>query len=312
MKRRKNNIIQLCVLGILGAAVLFTLIFPNLNVHVKRREPLEISAVMRDVDSRLWSGLRMGMEQAASDLGAELRFLSPTSGTSSEQEELIQREAERGTDAMIVLPRDSEQLEQKIDFGEIPIISLESPLAGSRETVAPDHPQIGTQLAGLVVQEGAKQPVLLVSCYPKSSGVTQRVEAAQQALKKAGIQTILYYGDTFTQIEETANQQKAGQIVALDSKATLLLAEGYADSQSHPQVYGVGSVGEITTGLETGVLSAVAVWSEYAAGYMAVEYAVASAGRSTSRTEGTLRTSIIKEDEIYEPENQKLLFPIIS
>ena len=75
---------------------------------------------------------------------------------------------------------------------------------------------------------------------------------------------------------------------------------------------GVGSAGEITAQLEKGVLSAVAAWSEYAAGYMAVENAAASIEGNPSRSEGTLKMSVIRKDEIYEPDNQKLLFPIIS
>ena len=56
----------------------------------------------------------------------------------------------------------------------------------------------------------------------------------------------------------------------------------------------------------------MAAWSEYAAGYMAVECAAAPVHRKENDAEGALKVSIIKGDEIYEPENQKLLFPVIS
>lgn len=80
MKRRRNSVLQLCVLGVLGAAVIFTLVLPHISPYFHSREPMEISAIMRDSDSKIWSDMRSGMEQAASDLGVELRFLVPSSG----------------------------------------------------------------------------------------------------------------------------------------------------------------------------------------------------------------------------------------
>lgn len=91
-----------------------------------------------------------------------------------------------------------------------------------------------------------------------------------------------------------------------------MVADAYASSTHRPLIYGVGSSREITTHLEKGVISAVAAWSEYAAGYMAVECAAAPVQRKENDAEGALKVSIIKGDEIYEPENQKLLFPVIS
>lgn len=312
MKRRKNSILQLCVLGILGAAVIFTLFYPYMSLHFRSREPMEISAVMRDSDSKLWSEMRSGMEQAASDLGVELRFLVPSSESAEEQEDLIHREMERGTDGIIITPVDSSHIENNLQFGEVPVVSLEFPLSGSRKTVSPDNEQIGKLLAEAAVQEKKVDVVLLVSSYPKSQGMTQRIEAAEQVLSEVGIQTRLYRGSLPTSIRKTAEEVEAGQIIALDSKATLMAAEEYALFADRPQIYGVGSSGEITAGLEKGVLSAVAAWSEYAAGYMAVEYAAASIQGKGGNSEGTLKVSIIKGDEIYEPENQKLLFPVIS
>ncbi len=312
MKRKKSSLPQLCVLGILGAAVIFTLVFPYISLHFRSKEPMEISAVMRDSDSKLWSGMRSGMEQAASDLGVELRFLVPSSENAEEQEALIRREMERGTDGIIITPVDSSYIEENLHFGEVPVVSLEFPLSGSGKTVSPDNEQIGRQLAESAVQEKTADTVLLVSSYPKSQGMTQRIEGAQQVLKEAGTQTQLYQGSSPFPMRKIAEEIGAEQIIALDSKATLMTAEEYASSADRPLIYGVGSSGEITAELENGVLSAVAAWSEYAAGYLAVEYAAASIQGKAGNSEGTLKVSIIKGDEIYEPENQKLLFPVIS
>ena len=70
--------------------------------------------------------------------------------------------------------------------------------------------------------------------------------------------------------------------------------------------------GRIAAWLERGTISAVAAWSEYAAGYLAVQQAVGAAGEKTGPLTGTLPFSVVGGDEIYEPEYQKLLFPVTS
>lgn len=312
MKRRKNSIVQLCVLGVLGAAVVCTLLVPYLSAHFRRKEPLEVSVILGDPDGRLWSGTRMGMEQAASDLGVELRFLSPTSASAAEQEELIRKELERVTDAPVITPVDSSLLEENLHFGEMPVIAMESPIGKNGITVSPDNRQIGKQLAQLALQEGKGEPVLLISSYAENRGTKERMDAAAETLNQAGVKTEKYCGVDFAEIYTAAQEMGAKQLIALDSKATLLAAQGFGKLHVAPHLYGVGSAGEITAQLEKGVLSAVAAWSEYAAGYMAVENAAASIEGNPSRSEGTLKMSVIRKDEIYEPDNQKLLFPIIS
>ena len=64
--------------------------------------------------------------------------------------------------------------------------------------------------------------------------MTQRIEAAEQVLNEAGIQTQLYKGDLPSPMRKMAEEMGAEQIIALDSKATLMAAEEYALSADHP------------------------------------------------------------------------------
>ena len=60
-----------------------------------------------------------------------------------------------------------------------------------------------------------------------------------------------------------------------------------------------------------GEITAVAAWSDYAAGYLAVQQAV-RAVREQSQELEPLSFSIVRGEDIYAPENQKLLFPVTS
>ena len=84
-----------------------TLLLPQMSGLHRRPQPLELSVIIREQDSSLWTNTRMGMEQAAGELGAELRFLTlATANDGREQWELLQREIEQGADALVVAPAD--------------------------------------------------------------------------------------------------------------------------------------------------------------------------------------------------------------
>ena len=74
MKKRRSALIQLAILTALGAAVALTLLLPQMSGLHRRPQPLELSVIIREQDSSFWTNTRMGMEQAAGELGAELRF----------------------------------------------------------------------------------------------------------------------------------------------------------------------------------------------------------------------------------------------
>ena len=100
-------------------------------------------------------------------------------------------------------------------------------------------------------------------------------------------------------------------VMAFEPSATQKTAEKREAEGRDFTLYGVGSAAAITAQLERGNVAAIAAWSDYAAGYLAVRRAV-NAVRGTGGTLSPLPFSILREEDIYAPENQKLLFPIMS
>lgn len=135
MKNSRQALIQLAILVMLGAAVLLTILLPRQAGGRKTVEPLEISVVLREADSTLWSTARLGMEQAAGEVGAELRVLTLTQANDSKgQLGILRREAEQKADALVVVPADPAELGLALVQGELacPVVSLESALNGAR------------------------------------------------------------------------------------------------------------------------------------------------------------------------------------
>ena len=106
-QNQANHWIQVAILAALGLAAVLSLILPQLLQ--RRREPqlLSLSVMLRDTDSSGWTVARQGMEQAADELGAELRFLTlTTANDSAQQASLLLREIEDGAAALVAVPAD--------------------------------------------------------------------------------------------------------------------------------------------------------------------------------------------------------------
>ena len=304
MKTRRSYLIQAAVLAALGLAAVASLVLPQ--VFRGRRDPqlLSLSVMLRDTDSSGWTVARQGMEQAADELGAELRFLTlSTANDSAEQESLLLREIEGGAAALVVVPADPGALSAALEQWRLicPAVTLESPMEGAAGTVAPDNALLGRQLAQALLEDWDEGEVLLLDTAGSCTGISGRLEAAEAVLTEAGL-PVRRAGEL---------PEGARWVMAFESAATLRTAERREAEGRDFALYGVGAATAVTAQLERGNIAAMAAWSDYAAGYLAVRRAVGAA-RGEEGTATALPFSVLRKEDIYAPENQKLLFPVMS
>ena len=300
----KSSHIQIAILAALGLAAVLSMALPQTLRSRKDPELLSLSVVWRDTEG--WASARQGMEQAADELGAELRFLSLSAANDgAEQEALLLREIESGADALVVVPADPETpcagLERWMPV--CPIVTLESPMRGAAGAVSPDNAALGRQLAEALLEDWGGGEVLLLDTAGDSTGVAARLEAAEAALREAGAPV--------RRAEDLPEEGPPPWVMAFESPATRRAAERKETEGWDCALYGVGTDTAVTAQLERGSIAAMAAWSDYAAGYLAVRRAV-SAALGEEGTVTPLPFSILRGEDIYEPENQKLLFPIMS
>lgn len=302
MKARKSNLIQIGVLAALGLAAALSLVLPQLLRGEREPPLLSLSVMLRDTDSIA----RQGMEQASYELGAELRFLTlAEANDSAEQEALLLREIDGGAAALVVVPVDPAALRRALDQWLIvcPTVTLESPMEGAAGTVAPDNTLLGRRLAEALLEDWDGGEVLLLDTAGDRAGVRNRLEAAEQVLTAAGV--------PIRRTEALPEEGESRWVMAFEPSSTQLSAEKKEAEGQDFALYGVGAATAITAQLERGNIAAIAAWSDYAAGYLAVRRAVEAARGEAGET-ASLPFSILRGEDIYAPENQKLLFPVMS
>ncbi len=305
MKQGKSNVVQAAILAVLGLAAVLSLALPQLLRGRQEPQLLSLSVMLRDTDSSGWTVARQGMEQAADELGAELRFLTlTTANDSAQQASLLLREIEDGAAALVAVPADPAALSAALDPWLVvcPMVTLESSMEGAAGVVSPDNALLGERLAEALLEDWDSGEVLLLDTAGRCAGVADRLAAAESVLEGAGVPVCR---------REALPEEDPKWVLAFEPPATQGAAERKEAEGRTFALYGVGASTGVTAQLERGNIAAIAAWSEYAAGYLAVRQAV-SAVRGTEGTLGPLPFSVLREEDIYGPENQKLLFPIMS
>lgn len=317
----KRKVLLQLVVPLLSLCVLFLLLTMDPVRPSQPQKLLEISVLFRQSDASTWSVARQGMEQAALDLNAELRFLTPAGeDLVAEQRELLEREAESGTNAILLIPSDREALADTVEVitsAGTPVVTLETDMsdAGASVCIGADNVALGEAL-GNAALNGAPEGslVVLLDTAAGSTGVTDRMEAAQTVLEAAGRQVSRCRpmdGESLASaLERTLTVMRPAAVVAFDAADLEQAAALLSEREDAPLLYGAGSTATVAAYLEQSTIVSIAAQNEFAAGYLAVGAAVQAAAGQESFQLDPLEFFLVRQENMYEPENQKLLFPV--
>ena len=309
---RRKAILQL-VLPLIGLSVLFCLLAFAPGEKHSQPPLLEMSVILRDGDGGV-STMRKGMEQAAEDLNVELRFLTPAEdNNAAEQVLLLEREVAGGAPAVVLLPADRELLSGAVSAaaaGKTTLVTVETDMTawGAAASVSMDHHALGEAL-GTAAMHGvpAGGTVLLLDSLPGDNGIRERLEAAREVLEREGRQVREYQwsGDEAL-FADILRIERPGAVIAFEAAALAELSRG----ESFPLLYGCGSTTGIAAALEKGRVTAIAAVNVFSAGYLAVEAAASLARHEDWTGAPTVAFSVVRQETMYESDNQKLLFPV--
>lgn len=311
---RRKAILQL-VLPLIGLSVLFCLLAFAPGEKHSQPPLLEMSVILRDGDGGV-STMRKGMEQAAEDLNVELRFLTPAEdNNAAEQVLLLEREVAGGAPAVVLLPADRELLSGAVSAaaGKTTLVTVETDMTawGAAASVSMDHHALGEAL-GTAAMHGvpAGGTVLLLDSLPGDNGIRERLEAAREVLEREGRQVREYQwsGDEAL-FADILRIERPGAIIAFEAAALAEVAE-LSRGENFPLLYGCGSTTGIAAALEKGRVTAIAAVNVFSAGYLAVEAAASLARHEDWTGAPTVAFSVVRQETMYESDNQKLLFPV--
>lgn len=288
----------------------------------KPPEVFNISVIVRGKNSESWDSIKQGCDQAANDLNAELSFITLSEENSaSEQIHLIDREIDGGADAIVLAAADSDDLAQAVDQAslKIPVICIESPVNSKKVStyISADNYAMGVQLGKEIIESGnARKRLVVVESSWGCKNVQERMDGLISVLGSIG-GNILHWQlpDDSEQASEMYLKKlainEADVLVTLDVASLELAAQAISSSKKSIGLFGIGSTGKVASFIEQGVISATIVQNDFAVGYLGVQTAVNAIGMRLVEPNYTVEHRLINRANMYDTENQRLLFPFI-
>ncbi len=276
-----------------------------------------------------WQIVRAGIREAATEYNVDPAIVGPRWEKDIDRQiEILSNVIAQSPDAILLAASDFNRLvplaEQAAAQG-ITIVTLDSALNSDVPVsfVATDNVEAGQkagrEIDGLVEEN---RPIAIVSHIPEVATAIDREKGVRNALAHRDERLILgtFYSENEPERAYNITQElvekypNLGGVVALNENSTVGVGRALKDLGVYDRISLVGfdnSKEEIRF-LEEGIVRALVVQRPFNMGYLGIRTVVeALRGR---KVEPVIYTDsvLVRKDEIFTEENQKLLFPIVE
>ena len=300
--------------------VLFLMCSTDLIIREPERQIYQIAVIIEDVRSDNYSNFRKGMDLAAAELNADVRLITLYEKLDvKEQMDLMDREQQDGTDALIVVPVEEEQVSAR--QMTIPVILMRAGVAeaAGAGNVIVDYEKMGEQLAREILKEQPADVPVYVLTDPAGQSDMDRLflKGSDAVFQEAGrsVQRIVRGEEErfFTMLEQPGAEAQKVVILAENqdilTEAAGVMAGSEAVADAVGGLYGRGTTMAILNYLDRGVITGICVTDEFSVGYYSVREAVrALEGAGSVPT--VMESYYIEKKDLREPAYEKMLYPI--
>lgn len=325
MKRMAPFVVPAILLGILFSGSYIILFFAGAPA---RAAPPRITAVLKTIDSNMefWEVVKNGMRTAATEFAVPLEIFGPWAESDIEgQIRIMETVVKDRPTAIILSAADFSALIPSVQAAHaagILVVTLDSGVDSDipQTFVATNSVEAAEKLAmhlPTLLEPG--RSVAIINHVPGATTAIEREEGVRRALERDGRYPILgtWFTNNFEERAYTITQElletypDLGAILAMNEVSTVGAAQAISDAGLAGRIRLLGfdsSLAEIKF-IEQGVLDATVVQKPFNMGYLAVR-AVLDAVEKKPRIRFIDTGSVlITADNLYHPENQKLLFP---
>ncbi len=324
--KNKNIIAAIILIVILVIIAVYASVTGDSEEEVRH-----VSMIVYGDDAERWENMREGAYLVCTDKNAKLSLLTMlTNDDTEEQKEIIDRELEDGTDVLIIAPCASREIKEYIDSKNlrIPVVYLEtldnaSPLDVS---IAVDDYMMGYELGEqMTLDESDIVTVAILSGNTDRDSVRLREEGFRAAIEgKVGKLinwSVKGYGtdrDVRTHIQREIVSEATDVIVTFDNTTTDALIDALANLNPLANLDQTGRIYAISTSnkavyhLYNEEIMILEYPDEFSMGYLAAMYALDPKYASGRYSHNQIEYRLVRKENMYSEENQKLLFPFVD
>ena len=290
----------------------------------RKQERKHVSFVVYGDDSERWENMRQGAELVCEENDTDLSMISMlTEDDAGEQKEIIDREIEDGADALIIAACNSSEIADHIRKKNVPVIFVETvdqASSGGLVTIAPDDYKLGYELGESITEnESELTTVAIISEHSERDSVSLREKGLRDAIEgKVG--KILNWtrnenqlnSNSRTFIQRAIVSEATDVIVTFDNSTTDALLDALTNLNKRSKVYSVSTSNKAVYNLYNGDVISLEYTNEFSMGYLAAMYAVDRSDARRRYSDYTIEHRIVRKENMYDKDNQTLLFPFVN
>lgn len=301
------------------------------------RKPVDIAVIIKTTDPSVefWQVLIDGVQEAAKEFEAEVRVTgSEAESDVDEQIALVEQAIRNKPDAIVLAANDFDRLvpvSERVRNSGIKLIIVDSGINSSaaHSVVATDNVMAGKKAGEAMRQEitdGAK--VAIISYVKNAASHIDRERGVRSVLEPSlGADNIATYyvegseHNAYVMAKRILQSQRGVDgidgivgIVGLNEPTTVGAGRAIRELGLKDRVTLIGfdsSVNEIKL-LDEGVMKATVIQRPFQMGYLSVKMAVEAVQRKAGPQVIDTGSLLITKQNMYEEENQKLLFPFVT
>ncbi|ADL53510.1 substrate-binding domain-containing protein [Clostridium cellulovorans] len=327
MKIKINfNIKWIIFIALLISIIVFPFYYQK-RISTQNEKIKNISLILLNQSDDYWKNVKLGAETAAKEFDIKLNIVAPEDGGDiTIQQNLINEAVAMKVDALLLVPSSFQELVEPVEAAVnkgIIVMTVDSKVNTAKIAccIATDNLSAGKSAGEKLVSLARMNSVAAIVGFDKKTGSNEfdRYKGIKEVTKDyKEIQVI----DRWCDIKDSngaeriakeliSNNEDISVIIALNYKASIGVARAIEKLGLKGKIKVVAFDGDYqeVKYMEDGTIQSVVIQSPFSMGYLAVKNAVLKLqGKSIPRYIESGFT-VIDNDAIYLPENQKILFP---
>ena len=289
----------------------------------KNEELMRVSMIVYGNDASRWEKLRQGAELAFSRRNVDITLVTTASEVNAdEQMELISRELEDDVDAIMIVPCDSNRLEQYMAERKprVPVVVIESgTVEGSKlDSVSVDDYEVGKALGQeLIKRENPIVTVAIISDGTEKESVRLREQGLREVIEPYANRIITWSRNDNEKdmikrkfLQRAILERAVDVVVALDNESADSLMDALDNLNKQRKVYAVSTSDKSVYYLDRQKIKALVYPTEFGMGYMGAQYVLDSKKAAVEYRDTDVQYCVISKENMYDKDVQKLIFPM--
>ena len=320
IKDSDKRVLMAVVLVILFVMIIIVGLFRPDKESTKK-----VSLILYGNNLKRWENLIQGAELSAEESDAEINTVY-MSGESdySEQIGIIQREVSNGADALVIAACDSEEIGKYIDKSKInlPVIFVETGVDSKqdRTCICADDYEMGYELGKSIVEnENPIVKVAIVSDGTERNSISKREQGVMDAISDYVNKVVIWERNPNEEdltdrvfLQREIVSEAVDVIVTLDNTMTDSLMDALDNLRKTSKVYSISTSNQAVYCLDHKMIKILVHQNEFSIGYIGTKYAIDSKSAKKEYSDDSIFYKAVSKDDMYDYDNQKLLFPFVK